>query len=615
MHRRLIIALTSLVVTAVFVAATCGQTLELGKLDSVQPKLKLKPNDVGLSVLKLTTGKAVPKLIRLRSTEDNAPAIRSGDRPRNLDVWYVFAGAVEIEIRFLSFGSDLSLEIADAPPRSKPLVFDELRGPIDVEPNAIVPVSLLFPKVGRASTETHVQVREPTDRLSLLIAVVAALLVLLGLAFGWMWFKRRREVAAEQREAQRSRVDNEVGDYGPQGRPETQAHPSTVRAVNNDPYSSPGRRRPGAETVLRPSPVDPLNVGAPRPEQVARPDLSLESLKERVDEMSKKISTMADLQGRDGFRRRLEDAGYFDGQQQAAQIAAETRAFCEQFNKAVIQNSSELAVVRQQVEAFNRSFAGLRAEATKRLDAALAVLGNVYAGQLPSSRDEQALIAQKLDEELTRFFRQAVPPRDGLITRRDRSRRLQHLANQLVEKFGSSGLEEGDQRLAPGIRETSSIDREISGLVGDSQSQRLTLDFQVDMSSSTASRELLGDALATGLRRQIQKLSDPLDHFDRRIEAVSLSLAQSAADLIDIKADMIRRDSTLQTCFEALVKEAGLEVLDPEPGTDYLPAEHNIVQMIPRTLDARSRQVARTATRGFRRAGSVVRKASVILYE
>jgi molecular chaperone GrpE (heat shock protein) len=596
MQRPIMRAIAVAAVAFSSILPTRAQTLDISKAERLPVEFKLKANDVGTSVLTLSAVKATARAIKLTSKGDTAPAPESGGREVRFQEWYVFSGTVDI--RFPRGSSDVSVTIADAP--FKPSTTSELR-PITAEPKAnSTTVNLSFfagtgPRPKKITTEEEGTIGT-SDDLTYLLSVAVGILALVGIALAWTWYRGRRELASGR---QKARSQEE-----PRG-PE-QARP---------PYT-PVVRRYG-DAIERPSTADRLNESpASQIDNTTRLERSVEQLHMRLDEMALKF---VGSQGHENLQRQLEEFGYLDEQRQIraklAQISEERRTLCEQFTKATTESSSRMAVFSQQIEGLGRMLADVRTDATKRLDTSLGLLASLYTGQLPTSKDEQALVAQKLEEELTRFFRQSVPPRDGLIARRDRSRRFFQLANEMLVRLGSAGLDDIDQRLAPGVRETAMIEKEISGLLGEAQAQRLCLDFQVDLSSSTASRELLRDAIASGLRRQVQKLAEPLDHFDRRLEAVSLSLAQNAADVLDLKGDMTRRDTTLQSAFEDLVKEAGLEVIDPAPRTDYVAAEHNVVQMIPRILDAKSRQVARTAIRGFRRDGTIVRKASVIIYE
>jgi len=284
------------------------------------------------------------------------------------------------------------------------------------------------------------------------------------------------------------------------------------------------------------------------------------------------------------------------------------------------QSSKALAKLTQDTNTFRsfveREFDRLSKEANKNLDSAARILSQEFGRGLDSaqpSEDERALLAKRLDEALTSFFRQSFPNREGLILRRTWIQGILRSAETVRNELARAAPEIAT-RLDPGIEEAIQIDKEIEGMLEASGAQRLRLNFQVDFSTSAASRESVVDGIASGLKTQIVKLEQPLDYFDRRIENVALASARNAADFIDLKVDEYRSNASLQRLLDQLIQMGRLEAIVPASGESFRSTEHAVVQTLPANGNS-SHTVARVVTRGFRQSGRVLRKASIILFE
>lgn len=70
----------------------------------------------------------------------------------------------------------------------------------------------------------------------------------------------------------------------------------------------------------------------------------------------------------------------------------------------------------------------------------------------------------------------------------------------------------------------------------------------------------------------------------------------------------------LEGRLDQLIEAAGLEIIRPQPGSAYQPAEHNAIRVV-RTDDASLRdKIERCVGRGFRRDGKLLKKAEVTVY-
>jgi molecular chaperone GrpE (heat shock protein) len=285
----------------------------------------------------------------------------------------------------------------------------------------------------------------------------------------------------------------------------------------------------------------------------------------------------------------------------------------DQSRQALAKLAQDTNALRSLVE---KEFDRISKEANKNLDSAARILSQEFGRDLNSARpseDERALLTKRLDEALTSFFRQSLPSQEGLTQRRTWIQGIQRSAETVRNELAPAAPEIAS-RLNPGIEEAIQIDKEIEGMLEAAGAQRLRLNFQVDFSTSNASRESVVDGIASGLKTQIIKLEQPLVYFDRRIENVALASARNAADFIDLKVDEYRGNASLQRLLDQLIQMGRLEAIVPASGESFRSTEHAVVQTLPANGNS-SHTVARVVTRGFRQGGRVLRKASIILFE
>jgi len=220
-----------------------------------------------------------------------------------------------------------------------------------------------------------------------------------------------------------------------------------------------------------------------------------------------------------------------------------------------------------------------------------------------------------LDQAVSDFFAQSVPPRDGLKPNKERTqaldRAIANLHNQIAPQFPDS-----TERLKPLIDQARQIQSEIDDLQRTAGTNRMQLRFEVEFYASKANRETLMSGIATGIKNQIQKVEKPIEYFDRRFRSLAAAAAQTTADFLDANVDLKRSDNRIQEMLRDVLNAAGLEQIAPAPNEEFRASEHAVVQVMPRPgAPGGAPSVARLVSRGFRQGSQIVRKASVILYE
>ena len=220
-----------------------------------------------------------------------------------------------------------------------------------------------------------------------------------------------------------------------------------------------------------------------------------------------------------------------------------------------------------------------------------------------------------LDQAVSDFFAQSVPPRDGLKPNKERTqaldRAIANLHNQIAPQFPDS-----TERLKPLIDQARQIQLEIDDLQRTAGTNRMQLRFEVEFYASKANRETLMSGIATGIKNQILKVEKPIEYFDRRFRSLAAAAAQTTADFLDANVDLKRSDNRIQEMLREVLNAAGLEQIAPAPNEEFRAAEQAVVQVMPRPgVSGGAPSVARLVSRGFRQGSQIVRKASVILYE
>jgi molecular chaperone GrpE (heat shock protein) len=221
-------------------------------------------------------------------------------------------------------------------------------------------------------------------------------------------------------------------------------------------------------------------------------------------------------------------------------------------------------------------------------------------------------IANRLDQTISDVFRASTPRIDGL---QDCGRRAECLATEVDRLLQGVSAPEMHEKLKPLLNEVRQLQAEMDDLfLASANSMRLR--FNVDFYTSAANRDRLIDGIGAGLKRQIVKLENPVEYFNRQFQSLAVASAECAADTLDVAVDPKRSQDAIQDLLSGILRAAGLEQIAPKPGEDFRSDEQSATQKMSHP-DGKNgpASVGRLITRGFRCGGEVIRRAAVVVYE
>jgi ElaB/YqjD/DUF883 family membrane-anchored ribosome-binding protein len=226
---------------------------------------------------------------------------------------------------------------------------------------------------------------------------------------------------------------------------------------------------------------------------------------------------------------------------------------------------------------------------------------------------------QLIGERLNQFFQTEVPRGESLQELRTRaegvSDALKGVADQM-SKLNAAATDEAQ----PHLQRARSLVAELSGLHAQLQSRRLTIEttMHIPVSAHPGARQTFTDELGRGLRREIDKLSDPQSYFEGDLKRLITSDVIAIVDICDKKvAPPPGAHPELETALKQMFEQAGLRDIVPRQGEPFRAAEQDLVQMVQGEA-GRSLTVAEVITRGFYYKDgdneTLLRKAGVTVY-
>lgn len=226
--------------------------------------------------------------------------------------------------------------------------------------------------------------------------------------------------------------------------------------------------------------------------------------------------------------------------------------------------------------------------------------------------------AGEMEQELIAFFRRGVPQGGALDELFEQSNKMSKALQEIIDKLkqrSDGSAKKAMDSLFFVFDNLKQLTDELYDWRSQRAQQQVRLRFAIDVPTYETARQTIIDALATGLSDQIKKLQDPQTYFRYRLEQLATTGVMYVADVCDKELDPKREDRGLQACLKNLFDAAGIEEIAPKKNDVFRPAEHSVVQLVPgQSGQDRSQTVAQLLARGFRYKGSLVRKASVMLF-
>lgn len=258
----------------------------------------------------------------------------------------------------------------------------------------------------------------------------------------------------------------------------------------------------------------------------------------------------------------------------------------------------------------------LRETASSRLARDMALLARQgFARAASSSAAQETALVVQSERALAEFLSQAMPTEAEIQERMSEVTRLRDAIedfHRLAERMGISA----DGFLRSLLEDCGSLLQELESLGQSAVRGTLPVRFALDVPLRGDPWKEVAEVAASGLLREIQRVSDVGRYYDLRWKRLSARAAVECADFADSRLDPQRRVSEVQQALQRIFAAAGVAEIAPQRNDTFHAVEHAVVRVTRKSHpDDQSQAVADLLTRGFRQGTAIVRKAGVILFE
>ncbi|HVG35960.1 MAG TPA: hypothetical protein VM911_23100 [Pyrinomonadaceae bacterium] len=339
----------------------------------------------------------------------------------------------------------------------------------------------------------------------------------------------------------------------------------------------------------------------------------IDQLKRRDEEYAEQLLIFLETQVGE-VRRHLEaikeqQAKLEDKQQtQNAELKNEYAEAAEQLRK-------EIGEVRAELEELRESNTQTQVPDSFYVRTLGEILGqNVEA--LQAGNFEQ--LSRQVGERLNQFFRTEVPHGDKLEELRTRTEAVHLALKNVVAQMALLNQQAADEA-SPHLQRVAALTEELGALQAQLQSRRLNIEttLRIPVSMHTNARQTFLEELARGIRREIDKLSEPQSHFAAELKRVITTDLISVVDICDKKIAHPGVRPELEEALNQLFAQAGLLPIMPRQGEPLKSLEHDLLQMV-QGAPGKSLRIAQIVTRGFyyeeQDGKTLLRKAVVTVY-
>jgi len=236
--------------------------------------------------------------------------------------------------------------------------------------------------------------------------------------------------------------------------------------------------------------------------------------------------------------------------------------------------------------------------------------------QFTTQTTDGKTLATRIEEALARYFA-------GAATNSEVSRRFVGHTDQLhdaVSRFQKMALAlnsvEAEEKLRPLVDDLAQMREELVGIARNNSRQRLRLMFAVDIAPHEAARQTIADSIASGLQREIMKLENIDEYYEKRLMMLATRAAAECADYADTRLNPERNRADVQQTLTAVFTAGGLAEIAPSRNDQFVAVDHTMLQMTRCSSPADRRSaVAQLVARGIRRGDRVLRKATVVVFD
>jgi hypothetical protein len=224
-------------------------------------------------------------------------------------------------------------------------------------------------------------------------------------------------------------------------------------------------------------------------------------------------------------------------------------------------------------------------------------------------------LATQLEQALARYFSSSSPSRDSMQRLLERTDRLQHAVVRFRQAASGAG-QDAENKLHSVSEEIARMQQELADLINSAEQRRLRLTFAIDFATHEANRQGLAEAIAAGLEREIVKLNDLDEYYEKQFILMAARAAAECADLTDFRLDPERSRSEIQDALRQVFQAGDITEIAPQKNEEFRAVEHMMLQLVRRSSPSdRSGAIASLLGRGLKHGGHVIRKATVLVFE
>ena len=239
-----------------------------------------------------------------------------------------------------------------------------------------------------------------------------------------------------------------------------------------------------------------------------------------------------------------------------------------------------------------------------------------FALDLNAKPDELDSRPDAMGEAVRRYLQDEQPESASV----EKHARAVDTLRESLRRFGGLAKEgvagQGGGRLNALAKDLNELGEELNRFTPNGTDHRLRLLFAVDFSRGDDVRQTFTQAIAASLHREIVKLNNFDEYYDKRIAMLASQVAAECADLADTELDPRRAGAEVQEALKAVFDAAGVDDLTPRRNERFLATQHAMYQMVRCSKPGdQSGTVCQTIARGLRRGEKVIRKATVIMFE
>ena len=243
-------------------------------------------------------------------------------------------------------------------------------------------------------------------------------------------------------------------------------------------------------------------------------------------------------------------------------------------------------------------------------------LGAVLGENVESLRDGN--FHQQVIERLNQFFETGVGRGEALQELRDRGERINAALKEVLECMEGRNPQAASEARSHAMR-FGSLVGELASLQSQLATRRATVEttLRVPVSLHAGARQSFLDELGRGIRREVDKLSQPEVYFAGELERLITADLIAVVDNSDKKVGLPPvSPPALEDALQRLFEAAGLRPILPRRGEPFKAAEQDLVEMAQGS--GQSLTVERVITRGFYygegESKTLLRKAGVTVY-